>query len=116
MEKITVTKSWGSYNARRYGRPWAARITAFNGAPTLEFIAGAYNGNDDGGEIVVTGEIGEVVKIGQKDYRGNNTDNDFYVIANSDGAGPKLKYIESPIEARKLWQAWQAERANSPKS
>lgn len=99
---VTVSKTWDSFNARRYGFPWAAKITAFNGAATLEFIKGAYNGNDNGGEIVITGEVGEIVKIGQKDHRGNGTANDFYQIT-EDG---KLERVASPVEARQAWTEW----------
>lgn len=97
--RVVVSKPWGSYNGRRYGTPWAARITAFTGRPVLDFIKGAYNGNDSGGELVITGTVGEIIKIGQKDYRGNKTDNDFYRITETG----ELELVESPVEARQLW-------------
>lgn len=105
MKRITVSKNYTSYNGRRYGKPWCARIKSFNGSATLEFEKYSYNGNDNGGEIVITAEIGEVIKIGQKDNRSNKSDNDFYQITE---AG--LEYIADATEARKLWLQWQAEK------
>ena len=37
MKRITVSKNYTSYNGRRYGKPWCARIKSFNGSATLEF-------------------------------------------------------------------------------
>lgn len=103
--KMKVTKEFGDYNFRRYGRPWAAKITAFDGRPTLDFIDGAWNGTaDNGGEIIFDAQPGEVVKIGQADHRGSNTLNDFYRVA-QDG---KLEHIDSAPEARKAWEKFKA--------
>lgn len=102
---MIVTREFAAYNKRRFGDPWAAHITNFVGAPTLDFIKGAYNGDDAGGEIVFEAESGEIVKIGQKDYRGSRSYNAFYKVC-ADGS---LEYIPSPIAARKAWQAWKGE-------
>jgi len=75
---------WGGYNARRYSRPWIAKITAWpvGGRPELEF--GGYCGNDDGGETEITARPGDIIRSGQKDNRGNGTTNDWY-LAKPDG-------------------------------
>ena len=106
MKKVTITANWDGYNGRRYGSPWIARISAFNGAATLDFIKGAYNGNDDGGEIVAEMEVGEIFKMGQKDFRSNNSANYFYKALEGGG----YECFGSPQEARKLWNEWQQSR------
>lgn len=105
MEKVTVSKAFGSYNGRRYGRPWMARIKSFTGRPELEFQKYVYNGSDNGGEVAFEAEVGEVVRIGQKDFRGNNTMNDFYRVTVSG-----LEKIDDPVNARKAWEEWQDAR------
>lgn len=102
MSTVTVSIPVQSYNARRYGKPWVAHITEFSGRPTLDFVSQAFNGNDQGGELILQAEVGEVFKAGQKDLRGNNTENNF-LVARPDGTADKL---DDPVEARKLWQSW----------
>ncbi len=96
---MTYSMTISSYNGRRYGRPWAAKITAFTGSATLEFCKYPYNGDDNGGELVIDAEPGDVIKLGQKDYRSNKSYNDFY-FCSEDG---KLQHIESPVDARARW-------------
>lgn len=88
-----------SFNGRRYGRPWAAKITAFNGAATLAFEKSPYNGDDSGGELVIEAQAGEIIKLGQKDHRSNNSWNEFY-FCNFDGS---LNLIDDPKTARQKW-------------
>jgi len=99
---ITASKTWPSYNARRYSRPWAAHITSFTGGPELDFIPRAYNGSDAGGELVITAEPGEIIKYGHKDSRGNGTINTFARVE-PDGT---LTDIDTPAKAREQWNAW----------
>lgn len=90
------------FNQRRYGNPWVAKIKSFLGKPELEFVPRAYSANrGDEGELVFEAEIGEVVKIGQKDNRGGNTQNSFY-LCQKDG---DLLILDA-IEARKKWLEW----------
>jgi hypothetical protein len=102
---MQVSKTIEAYNKRRYGTPWAAHITAFDGRPTLDFVDGAYNGTDAGGELVIDAESGEVIKIGQKDHRGNGGSNDFYQV----GGDGTLEQLDAAA-ARKAWIAWRSSR------
>lgn len=104
---MRISREFEAYNGRRYSKPWVAHITAFDGRPELDFVRGAWNGTDDGGELVFDAEPGEVVKIGQKDGRGNGTQNDFYRVG-GDGGLEQLK----ATEARTEWDAWQASRGS----
>jgi hypothetical protein len=81
---MTYTYDFGYYNARRYSKPWIARICAWpiGQRPTLEF--GSYIGNDNGGTVEISAEPGDVIRIGQRDYRGNGS-MDVWTIANPDG-------------------------------
>ena len=97
---MRVSKSFGSYNFRRYGRPWIAKITAWpvGGKPHLQW--GGYVGDDDGGEVEMEAQAGDIVRTGQKDNRGNGGSNDWYVVE-TDGT---LRSIDQ-TEARQLFGA-----------
>jgi hypothetical protein len=72
-----VTYSVGSYNTRRYGRPWIANIAALDIGkfPVLVFGASSINNAETGAAI------GDIVKAGQKDHRKPTySDNDFYIV------------------------------------
>ena len=85
-----------SYNDRRYSKPWIARIVKWElgGYPQLEF------GSSDYSSAETYGVAGDIVKCGQKDYRGNKSDNDFYLVDRD------LKLIKLTDEqARELFRA-----------
>jgi len=99
---IRVALHFGGYNERRYGRPWIGRITSWpvGGRPEIEW--GRYIGDDSGGEAEIMAQPGDIVRWGQKDNRGNNTDNSWGIVE-ADGS---IRSVEQP-EARKHWQARQ---------
>ena len=83
---MQVKIEYGSYNSRRYSRPWGAVITFAGAKPQYNFKAASYLGDDDGGNVVITCEPGDIVATGQKDGRQpRNTFNDWY-IAGDNGA------------------------------
>jgi hypothetical protein len=77
---MRVTIKYGSYNQRRYSRPWIALVTAWPIGSRPELKWGGYVGGDDGGECEIEASEGDVLKSGQKDGRGNGGSNDFYVV------------------------------------
>lgn len=89
------------YNPRRYGRPWIARITEWEEGETAVMKFGSFTGNDDGGEVSVVGNIGDVVRWGQKDYRGNNTTN-FWGIVQDSGQVEECSPVEAKAHFRKV--------------
>jgi hypothetical protein len=101
-DKMRVSVEYGSYNTRRYGKPWIAKITAWpvGGKPELEW--GAYCGDDDGGECEIESQAGDIIRSGQRDGRGNGGSNDWYIVE----ANGSLTCVDQP-EARKAWEARQ---------
>ncbi|MFA5154308.1 MAG: hypothetical protein WC554_17295 [Clostridia bacterium] len=95
---MEITVKYSSYNKRRYSKPWIGKVVEWpaNGYPKLEF--GAYYGDDMGGEVAITANEGDLIRHGQKDFRGNHTTKDFYIV-NPDGT---LNNIDM-AEARKYW-------------
>lgn len=95
----TLRVEFGSYNSRRYGKPWIAKIKSWDTGkqPDLEF--GSYYGDDTGGVAEIAAKEGDIIRWGQRDNRGNNTDNNWGIFRNG-----KLESINAP-EARILFKA-----------
>ena len=63
----------GSYNERRYGKPWIARVN-FNKNTQGDFSWGDFlGGAGDEGMLIIAVNPGDIVAQGQKDNRGGNT-------------------------------------------
>lgn len=76
-----VIKNFGSYNQRRYGQPWACKMTT-DGKYNFEERVAVYTGNKPGdeGDLVILEPVkGQVYGYGQKDYRGGNTWKEFAI-------------------------------------
>jgi hypothetical protein len=68
---MRVTREFGSYNSRRYGRPWIAKVVAWEVGkqPVL-----SWGSNIDAHNVEIEAEAGDIVRWGQRDNRGNNTE------------------------------------------
>jgi len=92
----------GSYNERRYGKPWIALVDFRDpkGAFTWgEWVGDARNGSD--GLLIIEAEPGDVVARGQKDHRKyRNSAPDWYVVS-EDGT---LSAVGGKVEALKAWR------------
>jgi hypothetical protein len=68
---MRVTREFGSYNSRRYGRPWIAKLVAWEVGkqPVL-----SWGSNVDAHNVEIEAEAGDIVRWGQRDNRGNNTE------------------------------------------
>lgn len=84
---MLYAEATGSYNHRRYGKPWIAVVSYENpGNPTYQF--GDYIGDSTGGcgERSVECKAGDVLAKGQKDVRnGRGGASDFGVV-DADGS------------------------------
>jgi len=99
--RMRVALEFGSYNSRRYGRPWIGRVTSWpvGGRPEIEW--GNYCGDDGGGEAEIVAQPGDLVRAGQKDNRQpRNTSNDWYLVQ-ADGT---LLEVTQP-QARQAWES-----------
>lgn len=103
---MRVSAGFGSYNQRRYGRPWIAKITAWPVGCKPEVEWGRYLGDDTGGEVEIDANPGDIVRTGQKDHRGGNTDAGWYVVMPDGSLGAC-----DAAEARNAWDAKQADKA-----
>jgi hypothetical protein len=61
---------FGGYNARRYSRPWIARVTAWPVGKQAELEFGSFIGDDDGGVVEISARPGDILRWGQRDNRG----------------------------------------------
>ena len=91
---MRVTVTFPSYNQRRYGKPWIAKVLDWpiGKAPTLSF----------GGLVGLTVEINaaptDIVRWGQRDTRGNHTASRWGIVQ-ADGSVQEC----DPETARNHW-------------
>lgn len=77
---MRVSVSFGSYNFRRYSKPWIGKITSWPVGGKAEIAWGSYLGDDNGGECEIDAQVGDIIRTGQRDNRGNGGTNDWYVV------------------------------------
>ena len=85
---MDIRIEYNSYNQRRYSRPWISKVTNWPAGqrPTIEW--GQYEGDDNGGEVVMIAQPGDIIRHGQKDNRGNNSSRDWYIVSGSGELAP----------------------------
>lgn len=78
---MNITRSTSSYNDRRYGKPWIARVD-FVADPKGKFLWGNWIGQPgEAGELSVDAQPGDVIASGQKDFRkSKNSAPDWYTV------------------------------------
>lgn len=83
---MEVLKRYDSFNFRRYGNPWVAKVDKKTAKPDFQQKVGGYTGGYNRGEAgdlyVYDPQEGEVYMFGQKDYRGNNTEREYAIYKN----------------------------------
>jgi hypothetical protein len=99
---MRVTITVGEYNARRYSRPWIARVKEWPVGAYPELVFGGHLGVN---EAEIEAAPGDIVKYGQKDHRGHNGFNEFGVVTATGGV---LRL--TPGQARKAWEELKAKR------
>ena len=82
---MEITKETNSYNQRRYGKPWIAKVDF--ATPKGDYTWGDWTGdryNGGKGILSITAKAGDIIAIGQKDNRQpRNTAPDFYLVTSS---------------------------------
>ncbi|MDZ4247222.1 MAG: hypothetical protein U1D67_08905 [Dehalococcoidia bacterium] len=99
---MRIERETSSYNARRYGRPWIAKVVITEAKPGGEYVWGQWVGDSrNGGEglLILDVEVGEIFARGQKDNRNPRYSAPNYYVLGEDGKGIKCASI---VEARKL--------------
>ena len=96
---FSVGVKFDGYNARRYTKPWIAKIIAWPVGKSPELQFGGYLGNDNGGSTEIEAAEGDIIRGGQRDGRGGHTTSNWYVV-NSNGELVKI----DQVEARKLYK------------
>lgn len=80
---MLVIKSYSSFNFRRYGNPWVAKVGS-NGKIDFSVKVGGYTGaynKGEAGELYINEPVeGAVYAYGQKDYRSSNGGYDYIKI------------------------------------
>ncbi|MDZ4247123.1 MAG: hypothetical protein U1D67_08390, partial [Dehalococcoidia bacterium] len=88
---MRIERETSGYNARRYGRPWIARVVITEAKPGGEYVWGQWIGDGrNGGEglLVLDGiEVGEIYARGQKDTRQPRNSAARYYVLGEDGKG-----------------------------
>ena len=97
---MRITQAFRSYNSRRYGRPWISKIISWPIGGKAEVAWGSYLGSDNGGEVEIDANPGDVIRTGQKDGRGNGTSADWYIVS--------LDGSLIPVTAAKAKDHWES--------
>lgn len=115
---MQITKETGSYNHRRMGKPWIARVDF--STPKGEFAWGDWSGDHyNGGEGVLSIEAapGDIIAKGQKDNRQPRNSAPYYYVVLADGRldplgdkGAAYKFYLSRKSAAPDLDALRAER------
>jgi len=84
---MKITRDTDSYNERRHGKPWIAKITLVGN--DLKFHFGAWLGDkgEEGILILDEIEVGEFYAIGRKDFRQPRNSKPNYYQLGGDGQG-----------------------------
>jgi hypothetical protein len=103
VKNMRITRATHSYNERRYGKPWIAKIVITTANPKGDFIWGTWIGDarkGGEGELILDNiEPGDIYARGQKDNRKpRNSSPDYYVLG-EDSEGITCGSI---IEAKKV--------------
>lgn len=106
MTTITITISTSSYNDRRYGKPWIAKVD-FSTDAKGNFLWGTWLGQPgEAGELTLTDlQLGDVIAQGQKDFRKPRNSAPEWGYIDAAGA---LNNAASKIEAVKASRAIRA--------
>jgi hypothetical protein len=96
---MEITKATDSYNERRYGKPWIA-VVDYSSSRKGEFKFGDWQGRPgQSGELYITCEPGDIIAVGQKDFRKPRNSAPEYHQVNGVG---ELNYISNnPVDAYK---------------
>ena len=79
---MEITRETGSYNERRMGKPWIAKVDFSNAKGEFSFGDWAGDSRNGGaGVLSINAEQGDIIAVGQKDNRQpRNSSPDFYVV------------------------------------
>ncbi len=105
---MRTSVSYNGYNRRRYGRPWIAKVVEWPIGGQPKVVWGSYLGDDDGGECEIDAQVGDVIRTGQKDNRGNNSCNEWFIVS--------APGILSTTDAKGAREAWMANASKQLKS
>lgn len=107
---MLYTKSTTSYNQRRYGKPWIAKLSFIRpGKP--EYTFGDWLGQPgDSGELSIEVEPGDVIARGQKDHRKGRGGADDIGVIQVDGT---CDWGYTPAQARDAGQEIRDELAET---
>lgn len=102
---MRIVKKFPSYDDKKFGRPWIARVTAWPVGQRAELAWGTFLGDPaTGGEAELEARPGDVVRYGQKDRRTNHDAAARWAFVTGLGA---LQIIQSELEAAKSFRQQQ---------
>ena len=95
----TIEIATEEYNARRYGKPWIARVK-FDRLGKTAYDWGSWIGDVGyAGVLIIDAIDGDIIARGQKDHRGNHTIQLYYQVCN--GALVQLTDKKAAYDAAK---------------
>jgi len=81
---MEVRVDYNSYNSRRFSKPWISKVVYWQEGGKPQIVFGSYIGDDMGGYVSISAEIGDIIRHGQKDNRQpKNNIYDWFMVANN---------------------------------
>lgn len=104
-QPIRVVINYGSYNDRRYSKPWMAKVVAWPVGKNAELkFSGLFVGTaSEGGYVEMMAMPGELIRYGQKDNRNTRHTEANWAVVRPDGSIKDL----TTTEAREYWNSLQ---------
>lgn len=97
--KIKINR--GSYNERRFGRPWIGKIMGWSNPRRPDIEWGNYFGSELGGVLEIEADPGDILRTGQRDHRTPSKTRSEWGLVEDDGFVRDI----SEDEARDLWNS-----------
>lgn len=100
---MKILKSYESFNPRRYGNPWVAKVDPKTAKPDFSVKVGGYTGGygqGDAGDLYILDPAeGVVYMYGQKDYRGGHTEREYALYKDGEFHSVSAKDLIAVLES-----------------
>ena len=103
---MDISINFGAYLWRKFRKPWIAKVTAWPHGHKPTQVWGLFTGDESGGELEITAEVGDIIRWGQAHCSHRWKNICYWGIIQESG---KIEKVSASM-ARKAWQAREKEK------